>query len=168
MKKSFICILLILTAIGATPALSNTEMHLVPVLAQPLARGDIISGESVVMQEMKRSPAGIDYITDTDALVGLAAKRPLRAGVPLRSTDLTQPKIIAKGELITISFEAPGLSLSVRGKALQDGVLGQAVRVINTQTGRNFEAVALAPGHVSVSAAAAPAALPPTAQLNAQ
>jgi flagella basal body P-ring formation protein FlgA len=143
--------LVFLPLAGVTPAYSVPEMHMVPVLAQPVGRGEIIREEAVILQEMKRSPAGIDYITDGQVLVGMAAKRPLRAGVPLRGSDITQPKLVAKGDLVTIAFVAPGLSLSVRGKALEDGVQGQAIRVLNTQTNRTFDGAVAATGYVLVS-----------------
>ncbi len=143
--------LILLPLTGVTPAHSATEMHMVPVLAQPVGRGEIIRDEAVVLQEMKRSPAGIDYITDGQVLVGMAAKRPLRAGAPLRLSDISQPRLVAKGDLVTIAFQAPGLSLSVHGKALEDGVQGQAIRVLNTQTNRTFEGAVAAAGYVLVS-----------------
>ena len=130
---------------------SAIETHVTPMLAQPLARGEIIRDEMIVDQEIKRSPAGFDYITYRVALIGMAAKRPLRAGVPLRVSDIAQPNIIRKGDLVTVAFEAPGLSLSIRGKALEDGVSGQAIRVMNTQTNRTFEGVAVSSGYVLVS-----------------
>ncbi len=143
------------SAVGIAPTSAAVKqhitMHMVPVLAQPIARGDIIGEENVVMLEKRRSPAGIDYITDSAALVGMAAKRPLRAGVPLRVMDIDQPKIIKKGDLVTIAFEARGLSLTIRGKALEDGIQGQSIRVINTQTNRTFEGAAAAAGYVLVS-----------------
>lgn len=135
---------------AAAPA-SAIEMLATPVLAQPLARGAIIREDGIVDKDIKRSPAGIDYITDRGMLIGMAAKRPLRAGVPLRTSDIQQPDIVRKGDLVTVAFEAPGLSLSIRGKALEDGKYGQAVRVMNTQTNRTFEGVALAAGYVLVS-----------------
>jgi len=143
--------LLLLPLTGITPAHSVTEMHMVPVLAQPVGRGEIIRDEAVVLQEMKRSPAGIDYITDGQILIGMAAKRPLRAGVPLRNSDITQPRLVAKGDLVTIAFQTPGLSLSVRGKALEDGVKGQAIQVLNTQTNRTLEGAVAGTGYVLVS-----------------
>ncbi|MEQ1889160.1 MAG: flagellar basal body P-ring formation chaperone FlgA [Alphaproteobacteria bacterium] len=142
--------LLLSVMTGITPAYSAIEMHMVPVLAQPVGRGEIILDGAVVLQQMKRSPAGIDYITSSEVLIGMAAKRPLRAGVPLRSSDITQPKLVSKGDLVTIAFEAPGLSLSVRGKALDDGARGQAIRVVNTQTSRTFEGIVAATGYVLV------------------
>lgn len=151
-------------AVGSAAAGAATGMHLAPVLAQPIARGEVIRGESLVMQEIKRSPAGIDYITDSEALIGMAAKRPLRAGVPLRMTDIAQPKIILKGELVTVAFEAPGLILSVRGKALEDAVQGQTIRVLNTQTSRPLEGAAASAGYVLVSPMASPA--PQAAQIS--
>jgi len=134
-----------------TPALPAVEMHMVPVLTTEVARGEIIRNEILVLQEMKRSPAGVGYITNSASIAGLAAKRPLRAGVPLRSTDLMQPRLVAKGDLVMIAFEAPGLSLSARGKALEDGIHGQSVRVLNTQTGRIIDGTVTSAGYVLVS-----------------
>ncbi len=153
--------------LNTAPAFAAVEMHMVPVLAQPIARGEVIREENVVLQEIKRSPAGFDYITDSAGLTGMAAKRPLRAGVPLRVTDIAPPQIIKKGDLITIAFETPGLSLSIRGKALEDAILGQSIRVMNTQTNRTFEGVATAAGYVLVSPPAPPAppVLPQTSRL---
>jgi len=137
-------------ASGMTPALAaGTQMT--PVLAQPLGRGEIIRAEGIVDLEMKRSPAGFDYITDRDILIGMAAKHPLRAGVPLRVADITRPNIIKKGDVVTVAFETPGLSLTISGKALEDGISGQGIRVMNTQTNRAFDGVAVASGYVLVS-----------------
>lgn len=148
---------------AATPA-SAIEMQATPVLAQPLARGAIIREDGIIEKDFKRSPAGFDYITDRGMLIGMAAKRPLRAGVPLRISDIQQPDIVKKGDLVTVAFEAPGLSLSIRGKALEDGKYGQAVRVMNTQTNRTFEGVALAAGYVLVSPMANSSPAPQPAQ----
>lgn len=138
-------------AVNISYAFAAVEMHTVPVLAQPMARGEIIRDESLASLEIKRSPAGIDYITHSSALIGMAAKRPLRAGVPLRISDVAPPQIIKKNDLVTIAFEAPGLSLSIRGKALDDGIYGKTIRVMNTQTNRVFEGVTAAAGYVLVS-----------------
>lgn len=132
-------------------ASAMNERHKVPVLTAPLARGEIIREDSLVEQEMNKPSYGVNYIIARENLIGLAAKRPLRAGVPLRASDLGEPKLISKGELVTVVFESPGLSLSIRGKALEDGVRAQAVRVMNTQTGRAFEGVVTAPGYVLAS-----------------
>ena len=136
---------------GIAPAAAMNQTHMVPVLASPLARGDVIREEILVDREMKLPPYGVNYFISRDDLIGKAAKRPLRAGAPLRATDVSEPKLIKKGELVMVVFEAPGLNLAIRGKALEDGVLLQAVRVMNTQTGRTFEGTVTAPGYVLAS-----------------
>lgn len=139
------------------PATAMNETQNVPVLAAPMARGGIIREESLVDREMKVPPYGVNYFISRGDLIGKSAKRPLRAGAPLSASDVSEPKLIGKGELVTVVFESPGISLAIRGKALEDGVLSQAIRVVNTQTGRAFEGVVTAPGYVLASP---PPALP--------
>lgn len=140
-----------LLAASAAPALSASEATGVLVLNRPLNRGEIISENDLAFTELKNGSAGLIYITSPEQLIGMAAKRPLRSGVPLRASDVAEPKVIRKGDMVTIAFEAPGMSLSVRGKALDDGLLGASVRVLNIQANRVVEASVAAPGYVLVS-----------------
>ena len=134
-----------------SPASAMNETHMVPVLAAPLAQGGIIREENLMEREMKLPAYGVNYFISRGDLIGKSAKHSLRAGAPLRASDVSEPKLISKGELVTVVFESPGLSLAIRGKALEDGLLSQAVRILNTQTGRTFEGVVTAPGYVLAS-----------------
>lgn len=144
-------VILCLWAASVTPAFSAAEPAVAPVLNRPLARGEIIRGQDLQMLQLKHGASHLVYITDPGQLAGMSAKRPLRPGVPLRASDISEPRIVAKGDIVTMAFEAPGMRLSVRGKALDDGLLGASVRVLNTQTNRTVEATVVAAGYVLVS-----------------
>jgi flagella basal body P-ring formation protein FlgA len=60
--------------------------------------------------------------------------------------------LVAKGSTVTMTLEKPRMSLSVRGRALQDGARGDVVRVMNTNSNRIVEAVVVEPGLVVVAA----------------
>ena len=78
---------------------------------------------------MSRSSAGRRPRSATtriaaDQAVGLAAKRALRAGQALRATDLMQAEVVQRNETVTIVYEVPGIVLTMRGKALEAGAVG--------------------------------------------
>ncbi len=151
-QKGGACLALVCFAhIGAPSAFSATGSTTVLALTRPLNRGDIILESDLESIEIKGGGAHRIYITDNDALIGMSVKRAIRAGVPMRAADITKPIIIAKGDMITMAFEAPGIILTTRGKSLDDGVQGATVRVMNTQTSRTVEATVTAPGYALVS-----------------
>lgn len=55
-------------------------------------------------------------------------------------------RMITKGELVMVRFEAPGFRIAVQGRALSDAAEGEPVRVLNLQSSRTIEATATAPG----------------------
>lgn len=144
---AMLCIL----PLDAPAAISTPQTTTVSVLSRPLGRGDIIREADLETLEYKGGNANKVFITEHADLLGMSLKRPMRAGVPLRGSDIMVPIVVAKGEIVTMAFESPGISLKTRGKSLDDGVQGARVRVINMQTNRTVEATVSAPGYVLVS-----------------
>ncbi|MFO1016446.1 MAG: flagellar basal body P-ring formation chaperone FlgA [Hyphomonadaceae bacterium] len=53
---------------------------------------------------------------------------------------------IRRGESVNLVYEAPGMSLSMRARALEDGAVGQSVRLLNTSSNRTIDAIVTGPG----------------------
>ena len=53
---------------------------------------------------------------------------------------------IRRGESVNLVYEAPGMSLAMRARALEDGAVGQSVRLLNTSSNRTIDAVVTGPG----------------------
>jgi flagellar basal body P-ring formation protein FlgA len=120
-------------------------------VAHPVERGEVLQASDLTVL---REPSGAEgIITDTAAVVGFAAIHALRPGQPLRAADLIKPKIVRRDETVTLTYEVPGLMLTLRGKAQQDGALGDTISVLNPQTKRVVEGVVTGPGRVGVNAA---------------
>jgi flagellar basal body P-ring formation protein FlgA len=117
-----------------------------------LRSGEVIRPEDVRVERRPKAEVGSDSVDDAHA-VGLSATRPLRAGQVLRTTDVTKPHAVQRNEAVTIHYNAPGIMLTVRGKALEAGAVGEAVSVLNAQSNRTIQAVVAGPGQVVVSAA---------------
>ena len=93
---------------------------------------------------------GPDVILDDGDVLGLAVRRTLSPGQPLRAADLRAPVIVPRGDTVTIHYHVGTLAITARGRALQDGAAGDVVRVINTDSNRTIEVVVRGPNEVAV------------------
>ena len=123
----------------------------VPVLTRALKTGEIVSGDDVMFVRMAASRVPRGSVADADRLVGFSARRQLRAGIPLRESDVQKPLVIRKGDAVTMVFRAPGIELTSRGRAMTDGGVGDTVAVVNAQSLKQIDAVVTGAGAVNVS-----------------
>jgi len=120
-------------------------------LARPLDRGALIRHADLVVERRPRADIGRDIITDGAQVVGLATRNALSPGRPLRASDLMKPELVQRGETVTLVYEAPGILLTVRGKATDGGAEGDVIGVTNEQSKRTVQGVVSGPGRVTVS-----------------
>lgn len=121
------------------------------VITKALARGDTVKASDVAIERKRKSEFLTGVILPEQA-IGLAAKRALRVGEVLRTNDLMKPETVKRNETVTIVYEVPGIVLTVRGKALEAGAVGDVINVTNLQSNRTVQATVEAPGRVAVSA----------------
>jgi flagellar basal body P-ring formation protein FlgA len=121
------------------------------VLARGIARGGAIEAQDVVwMDAPANSPR--DALSDPDALIGKTAKRALQPSTPLRAADVMDTPAVRRGDPVTLFFEAGGMKLSVRGRAMGDGVAGAMIKVLNPQSNKILDAIVESPGVARVLA----------------
>ncbi|MEM6383884.1 MAG: flagellar basal body P-ring formation chaperone FlgA [Pseudomonadota bacterium] len=123
----------------------------VPVLARPIARGATINQGDVRLSAVPYARvAGIPTVLHEADLIGQAATRSLRAGVPINRDDIDAPALVSRQDLVTLIYRQGALALSVRARALDDGAEGQAVDVTNLQSGRVVRGIVTGRGIVQV------------------
>ena len=76
-----------------------------------------------------------------------------------------KPELVQRNETVTLIYEVPGVTLTVRGKALEAGAEGDAIGVLNEQSKRTIQGVVIAPGRLIIPNGAPKLAanLPPAA-----
>ena len=126
------------------------EMAQVPVPKRLISAGDIISADDLDWQPVHLARLAGNSLTDAEQLVGHMAKRPLKAGQVLRTSDVAVSPIIHKNDLIRIVVQTGAMTLSVQGKAMQDAALGQTIRVINVNSNRQLSGTVVDAGTVAV------------------
>lgn len=112
----------------------------VPVLKHTASSGTVINSHDIEWIDMKDSDLQNDFVVDEQALLGMTPRRMIVAGDPIRDRDLEKPQLVGRGDMITITFNDGTMALTAKGKALQDGSKGDAIRVINLASNRTIDA----------------------------
>ncbi len=122
------------------------------VLTRSLNRGETTQASDFAVERRVRESLPADAHLETHALPGQVARRALQAGSVVRAGDLARPEIVARGDVVTIVYEVPGMLLTLRGTASAAGAQGDMIAVVNPQSKKTLQAQVVAPGKVSVSA----------------
>ncbi len=158
---------LVAPAPGAGPAILRqavgaraVDVLEVPVLTRRIAPGEIIVDADIAWMTVARDRLGADAVTDLAALVGHTPRRAVAPNQPVRTRDIRTPVVVAKGGFVTIALKTSSMALTAQGRALEDGGLGEVIRVVNTASGRMVEATVAGNGLVTVEPAGMALALP--------
>ena len=121
-----------------------------PVLSRSVAKGEILGAPDFSTAPLPASAAR-SALSPSEA-AGREALRPLRAGQAVRAADVAAPRVIRRGQAVTILFTSGALSINAAGRALSDAAVGEPVRVINLSSNRTLDAVADAAGRARLTA----------------
>jgi flagella basal body P-ring formation protein FlgA len=137
----------------AYPAYAEAGMRVV-VPNRDIGRGETIGETDLVYGTIASNTVFSGIATSVDQLKGMEARRMLRAGEIVRAVDVRHPVVIAKGEIVTMTFEAPGITVTASGRAMSEGGIGDTVTVQNPASFRQISAIVTGPGAVRASNAA--------------
>ncbi|MCO5131066.1 MAG: flagellar basal body P-ring formation protein FlgA [Xanthobacteraceae bacterium] len=140
---------------GAAPArlrFTGTAVDTVEavVLTRALDRNEIVKASDVAIERRPRAEVGRDVAVSAQ-VVGMQARRQLRQGQALRSSDLAKPDLVQRDQAVTIVYKTAGITLTIRGKALENGAEGDAVSVMNLQSKRTFSGTVVGRNQVVVT-----------------
>jgi flagella basal body P-ring formation protein FlgA len=137
------------------PRFSGTAIETIDAVTveHPVEHGEVLKLSDLTIE--RRPKAEGPAIGDIHAAAGLAARHELRPGQPLHAADLMKAAVIQRNDTVTIIYEAPGITLTLRGQAQDSGALGDTINVLNVQSKRAVQGVVSGPGRVTVTAATA-------------
>jgi flagella basal body P-ring formation protein FlgA len=136
-------------AVAAAAPLPDADVMVV-VLDHPVDAGDLLDASDLV--EKMLAPGVAQGALRPRDIAGMEAARRLAAGSVVRSTDITRPQLVRRGEPVTITIGSGALIISTMGRALASGAAGASVRVVATSTNRTLDGVVDGPGAVRINA----------------
>jgi flagella basal body P-ring formation protein FlgA len=138
---------------GAAPVRINGRAFAtieVPVLARAIPAGHVIDSGDLDWQAVRADRLRNDAVMHPDQMIGQEARRALRPGEAVRAYDLQAPVVIARGEIVSLVFTVPGLTLTARARALEDAGADEIARFVNLQSNRTVDAMVEGPGRARV------------------
>ncbi len=126
------------------------EMTEVPVLRRRFLPGDVIGASDLTWGRVRATLTRGDIIRTPAQAIGQAAKRALPPDQPLLAAEIGHAMVVQKGEVVTLSLESPGLSVTARAIATEPGGVGDRIRVLNEAARATVEAELTGPGRARV------------------
>jgi flagella basal body P-ring formation protein FlgA len=133
--------------------------HSVPVLVHRLESGTVIGAADIDWMAVSDDRMG-GVVTNADQLIGHELRRDTDGDQPLHEHDIIPARLVVRGTLVTMKIETPLMVITAQGKALQDGAMGDVVRINNSDSNRMIEGTVSGPGLVTVSGSQKFAAVP--------
>ena len=124
------------------PASGRVSAYIAPADGDPAAQRIRVTGHVYHMVDMPvltraMAPDQIIAAGDIDTIA-------------MRRERLNQDYILAAADLVAIVLQLPAMVITAQGQALDDGALGQTIRVSNTQSKRVLDVRVTGPGNVAL------------------
>ncbi len=126
------------------------------VLARRVPPGTLLDPADLATAHVRLASTHVAVVELPEQARGMALRRPVVPGQPIPLADLIRPPAITRGALVAMQLDGPGISLSAQAQAMDDGAVGERIRVLNPASRAVLAATIDAPGHVHVLAGSAP------------
>ncbi len=145
---------------AALAALASLVAAFDPALAQealaPSPKAVIYPGDIVLDEMLSDLPGGGardgggPYVEDRSFIVGKTARLTLLPGHAIPDAGVSNRKLVANGAEVKLVYAEGGLLIVTSGAALQDGSIGEVVRVRNSDSGVTVSGAVQPDGSVKV------------------
>jgi len=120
------------------------------VTTRGMHKGEKLSTSDFTLKRMDLGSLPVNYLDQPEQAKDLVLKRPVQRGAVLVSSILEAPKLVHRGQKVSLLAVRNGIQVRSRGKSLSDGVSGQRVQVKNLRSNRIIEGIVIDKGIVEV------------------
>lgn len=130
---------------------SLTVMTKVPALTRVINPREKIGESDIEWITIPARRITKSSITEEEQLIGAEPRNtPLKPGVLLRMTALKRSRAVQKGQIVQVSLTHPKMSLDLKAKTLEDGDIGQIIKLNNLDSNKTFHAKVLEAGRAVI------------------
>jgi flagella basal body P-ring formation protein FlgA len=122
------------------------------ILTHHVRPGAVLRAEDMRSARVRTNLLRGNVPLSINAALGQALRHDLPPGQPLTTGDVARPVLVARNSAVRMRLDAGEISLSAQGLALEDGGLGETVRVQNPSSKAIVLALVTAAGEVRVVA----------------
>jgi len=115
-----------------------------------LQRGDILTESDLKLIKYDVSRLSYGYFEDIKIGVGMKVKRHIMVDKVLTPAMLKKPQVIKRGQKVSILAHSGRMQVRMIGKALNNGAIGDRIRVMNMKSRQKVEGVVTSSSEVEV------------------
>jgi flagella basal body P-ring formation protein FlgA len=119
--------------------------------ARKIHVGEVIAEKDLQRVEERQLATKDDMLTSMDQIVGKRAIRSIESGQRFTRRMIEDLPLVKSGERVIIMAENERIRITAIGSALEDGAVGEQVRVINITSGKEISATVRDKGHLAVT-----------------
>jgi len=124
----------------APVSLSVRRFEEVLVCKSQVHQGSLLSADDFVLQREEITGDSREVLTSIQDISGKVAKTAIAANQIVYATMLNKQKLIKRNNMVTVIFDDPQMSVTMRALALQEGSEGDIIQVKNIDSRRIFDA----------------------------
>lgn len=117
------------------------EVVEVPVITSSIPANTIIKEDDIDFIRIEKSKLKNDVITEISDIVGQTLKRRSSENQPIRARDIMKKQLVFRNNTINIIYETANMKLSSIGIALEDGAIGDVIKVRNPSSNKVIQAI---------------------------
>lgn len=122
----------------------------IPALKVNLSKGTIINSSHLHRTIVRSDRIPTSALLQDELVVGKVAKRNLLPNKVIRDSDLGKPLVVRKNSTVSATYVQNGLRMHLIGVSLEDGGIGDVIKIVNPRSGRGFSALILDEDRVQV------------------
>jgi flagellar basal body P-ring formation protein FlgA len=143
----------VLTLALAASAVSAFAQDTAPVPTRVIYPGETITQSAIEDARLKKgSRLTADMAADAQEIIGKVSRRTLLPGRTIPLAALRETFLVENGKPVEVRYVAGGMTIAITAIPLQDGAIGDMIKVRNIDSGTTFMGVVLADGTIRVSA----------------
>jgi len=128
----------------------------VVVATRRLAMGEIIRAADAREMRVRAERVRPGVANRLDQVVGQEARRPMAVEGMFALVDLAPPSMVTRNQPVTLFLDAPGITMTAAGRALESAPRGAMVPVMNLASRAVLEGQVIGPGRVRVALGTVP------------
>ncbi len=121
------------------------------VARQPLVRGTEVREQDLELVERNLGKLPYGYYTYPVDISGMLVKRTINAATVVTPQMLQAPRLVRRGERVTLVAEGSGLQVRMVGQAMSDGASGDLIQVRAQGSKRIVDGIVISHGVIKVT-----------------
>jgi len=117
---------------GEMPIMQETTTVKLPALKSKMAAGDVITASDIIYIDLEERKVQRGYIVATKELIGKSPANVIFANRAIMPRQIEAQILVQEKKAVTIFFKNKAIEMQDTGVALEDGAMGDFIRVRNS------------------------------------